>query len=392
MKLLFVSMSSRTIQDDVGNIYLNAHMNRKTIERYAGICDEFRMLLRDSNIRCSEEKAKDKYNLFPYDLSELEIGFNPYSPRTNFIKLNKYKELEQLMDRNIQWADRVIIAQATGIYANIAIKYCRKYQKQYLLLVGGFAFETDWNHGLDGKFFAWKHERDCKKNMAQAPCGLYVTQYSLQERYPCSGRTIGCSDVEVTDLNPSILEDRIEKTTSGKTTICLGTIAGIDDKLKGHRFVIKALSILKLKGHRFEYYLLGDGQGTELLRYAKECRVEDQIHLDGSKLHDEVYKWLDGIDIYIQPSFTEGLCRAVVESMSRACPVICTDVGGNRELCPKEYLVKAGDANGIADALERLIDLDERKKQARISFKKAHDYYSQTLDKKRLDFLLDFMK
>ena len=50
MKLLFVSMSARTIEDSSGNIYLNSHMNRKTIKRYADICDEFRMILRDSGM------------------------------------------------------------------------------------------------------------------------------------------------------------------------------------------------------------------------------------------------------------------------------------------------------------------------------------------------------
>ena len=180
--------------------------------------------------------------------------------------------------------------------------------------------------------------------------------------------------------------------TSGKTILSLGTAANIDDKLKGHRFVIKAISLLKLKGHRFEYHLLGSGCGEELLSYAKQCGVEDQVIIDGSKPHNEVYGWLDSIDIYIQPSFTEGLCRAVVEAMSRACPVVCTNVGGNSELCSNEYLVKPGDSEGIVKALEFLISDDERKKQAQISFEKAHDYYSETLDQKRQEFLLDFMK
>ena len=392
MKLLFVSMSARTIEDSSGNIYLNSHMNRKTIKRYADICDEFRMILRDSGIRCDEEEAKHKYDLFPYDLAQLDIGFNPYNPKTNLIKVKKYKELEHLIENDILWADRVILASAVGVYSEIAIKYCRKYHRQYMLMVGGFAYETDWNHGIDGKIVAWKHERTCKKNMADAPYGLYVTQRSLQERYPCTGKTIGCSDVEIIDLSPSFLEERLKKMTSGKGILSLGTAANIDDKRKGHRFVIKAISLLKLKGHRFEYHLLGNGRGEELLSYARQCGVENQVIIDGSKPHNEVYGWLDSIDIYIQPSFTEGLCRAVVEAMSRACPVVCTNVGGNSELCSNEYLVKPGDSEGIAKALESLISPDERKKQAQISFEKAHDYYSETLDQKRQEFLLDFMK
>ena len=110
MKLLFVSMSARTIEDSSGNIYLNSHMNRKTIKRYADICDEFRMILRDSGIRCDEEEAKHKYDLFPYDLAQLDIGFNPYNPKTNLIKVKKYKELEHLIENDILWADRVILA------------------------------------------------------------------------------------------------------------------------------------------------------------------------------------------------------------------------------------------------------------------------------------------
>lgn len=392
MKLLFVSMSTRTIEDYAGNIYLNSHMNRKTIKRYADICDELRMVLRDSGIRCSEEEAKSKYDVFPHNLAQLDIGFNPYNPRSNFIKVKKYKGLENLIKRNVLWADRVILASAVGIYSEIAIKYCQKYHKQYMLLVGGFAYETDWNHGVDGKMVAWKHENACKKNMIHAPYGLYVTQRCLQKRYPCYGKTIGCSDVEIMDLRPSILENRLKNMASEKTFLTLGTAANIDDKQKGHRFVIKAISLLKRKGYRFEYHLLGNGNGKELLLCAKECGVEDQVIIEGSKPHSEVYGWLDSIDIYIQPSFTEGLCRAAVEAMSRACPIICTNVGGNSELCSDEFLVKAGDSESIVNALERMIPIDVRKKQAQINFEKAHDYYSETLDRKRQEFLLEFMK
>ena len=77
-------------------------MNRKTIKRYADICDEFRMILRDSGIRCDEEEAKHKYDLFPYDLAQLDIGFNPYNPKTNLIKVKKYKETMSAVQGNAE--------------------------------------------------------------------------------------------------------------------------------------------------------------------------------------------------------------------------------------------------------------------------------------------------
>lgn len=384
-------MSARTIQDFDGNIYLNSHMNRKTIKRYTDISSEFRMILRDSGIRCDKADAIKKYDSFPFDIADLDICFNPYSPMINLIRISKYKEMERIFLKNIQWADRVIIASAAGIYSQVAIRYCRMYNKKYMLLVGGFAYESDWNHGLEGKLVAWKHEQQCKKNMAMALYGLYVTQYCLQERYPCNGRTLGCSDVEITELNSEVLDKKVKKIVNGTLTLSLGTVANIDDKRKGHKYVIKAISILKKRGYKFEYHLLGSGSGKTIMTCAKKYGVLNQVFIDGARPHNEVYSWLDDIDIYIQPSFTEGLCRAVVEAMSRACPVICTDAGGNRELCPEEFLVNVRDAEAIADALEKLIPSETRKKQAEISFKRAYDYFYETLDRRRTEFLIEFM-
>lgn len=61
--------------------------------------------------------------------------------------------------------------------------------------------------------------------------------------------------------------------------------------------------------------------------------------------HDKIFEWLDTIDIYIQPSYQEGLCRSVVEAMSRACPVICSDACGERELANEKFIFKRGDAS-----------------------------------------------
>lgn len=392
MKLLFISMSARVIIDYSGKVYLNSHMNRKTIKRYADICDEFCMILRDSNIRCSEEEAKKRYNLFPNDLAQLSVCYNPFVPKTNLINMKKYKQLNIVFNENIKWADKVIIASAVGFYSEIAIRCCKKFHRDYMLLVGGFAFETDWNHGLDGKLVALKHEYQCRKNISEALYVLYVTQETLQKRYPCPGKTIGCSDVEVTDLNPDILKRRLERIEEEKTTFVLGTIANVDDKQKGHRLVVKAISLLKQMGYRFQYRLLGGGYGDEILEFAKQCGVENQVFIDGVKPHNEVYSWLDDIDIYIQPSFAEGLCRAVVEAMSRACPVICTNAGGNVELCSKNFLTRVGSYDDIVEVLENMISVETRKKQAEISFERAHEYYYEKLDKKRRDFLLEFMR
>ena len=82
-----------------------------------------------------------------------------------------------------------------------------------------------------------------------------------------------------------------------------------------------------------------------------ELHLEDCVSILGAKPHSEVFSWLDSIDIYVQPSFMEGLCRSIVEAMSRACPVICTNVGGNYELVSSDCLFEKADYVKLADML-----------------------------------------
>ncbi len=212
MRLLFVSQAARVVRDEGGNAYLNVHMNRRTIERYASHCDSLVMFLRDSGIRMNSQEAKAQYNPFPYDLAELVVGYNQYHPLTNWLKIKRRIEMKHKLEDAIQSSDRVIVAAASGPYANIVVRHCKRLHKQYMLMNGGFIFETEWhNKNHLGKLMAPIDEYYCKKNLRDAPYALYVTEHALQERYPCQGRSIGCSDVEVPELDDSVLEGRIRR-------------------------------------------------------------------------------------------------------------------------------------------------------------------------------------
>ncbi len=49
--------------------------------------------------------------------------------------------------------------------------------------------------------------------------------------------------------------------------------------------------------------------------------LENQIKLLGPLSHDEIFEWLDSIDIYIQPSLLEGLPRALWRQWLVGCLV-----------------------------------------------------------------------
>lgn len=393
MKLLFITQSARVIQDYDGGLYLNSHMNRNTIKRYSDICSELHMIIRDSGIRCSKEEAQEKYDVFPVELAVPTVGANPYLSISEFTNLKKRKFFFTDLQREINWADKVIVASATGFYAQKAISMCKARGIDYLLLVGGFAFETNWSHSLKGKIVAPLNEYNCKKNLSEAPFALYVTKKELQKRYPCGGKTIGCSDVEIYNLSDEIVENRLKKIENfGKNRIIIGTAANLNVKSKGHKYVIKALAELKKQGiTNIEYQLIGGGSSDGLNAYTKKCNVVDQVVFLGACQHEQVYDWLDNIDIYIQPSFSEGLCRSVVEAMSRACPVVCSDSGGNVELCQEELLFSAGNVKEIVRVIRKILNKETMKEEALRSYKLAGGYSKEYLDSVRDKFLSNYM-
>lgn len=131
------------------------------------------------------------------------------------------------------------------------------------------------------------------------------------------------------------------------------------------------------------------GTGEYLMNVARQCNVEDQVRIVGSKKHDEVFEWLDSLDIYVQSSYQEGLCRAIIEAMSRALPVICSNTGGNFELIDKDYIFECGDYKTLAKLIEKIRpNLSE---QARKNFEHSKDYEKNMLDERRQKFFKEFV-
>lgn len=131
--------------------------------------------------------------------------------------------------------------------------------------------------------------------------------------------------------------------------------------------------------------------GNALKKLIKKYGLDKEVKIIGALPHDEVFKWLENIDIYIQPSYMEGLCRAIVEAMSKACPVICTDAGGNFELIEEKNIYKQRDIFGLINILEN-INNEELKKNAVFNYNKSKKYTANLLNEKRNIFYSKFIK
>lgn len=388
MRLLFCYLDEKVYTDHNGNMFSSGNFTKDVWNRYLSLADELSVVM-TQNTQKIDMINKEK-SLHKIDTSKFSIHLVPHNKDSisHYLSIKIRKKRMRIIEKQIQSSDAVIIRAPNTNLVNL----CKKYHKPYAVEVVGCTWDGLWNHSLKGKIVALPYFIDSKISIINAPYVLYVTNAFLQKRYPTKGKSIGCSDVLLKMQDNSVLGIRLEKIKNNNGRIILGTAAALNVKYKGQRFVIQAMAKLKKQGiTNFEYQVIGGGDASLLIKAAEKYGVSDQFKVIGQLNHDKVFEWLESIDIYIQPSVTEGLPRAVIEAMSFALPCMGTDVGGIPELIDRSMLFGRKNIKEIADLLKS-IDKEKMLALAEQNFNKSKEYDKDALDKKRHDFYMDFIE
>ena len=378
MKLLFIH-DGPIYFDENGNYYRNAYSSLK--EYYSSLGDEITFLMRTTSVVGGVKECFVPRDIFVISIPEFK---KPQFYLRRIVKVN------HIIEDAVKKADIVILR--TGSVANIAVKYVRKYCKPYIYECVGCTWDALWNYSILGKVLAPFSFLRTKRIIKKSPYVYYVTNGFLQKRYPTNGKSIGCSDVLLKMHDNSVFEKRLEKIKKNRGKIVLGTAAALNVKYKGQRFIIQALAELKKQGiTNFEYQVIGGGDSSSLVKIAEKYGVSDQFKVIGRLNHDKVFDWLESIDVYVQPSLTEGLPRAMIEAMSCGLPCMGTNIGGIPELIDKSMLFSKKNVKQIAELLkninkEKMIILAEQ------NFTKSKEFDKNVLEKKRRIFYTEFIK
>lgn len=176
--------------------------------------------------------------------------------------------------------------------------------------------------------------------------------------YPAGRVEVVPNGIDVTEATPR----RPEGVPAGAQVLLLvGRLAAV----KGQRELIGALpslpeAVAVLVGLELE----GDATFVSGLKQeAARLGVADRVLLTGYRA--DVPELLAGADIFVLPSYAEGLPVTILEAMAQARPVVATSVGGTPELVvdgETGVLVPPGDVDALSRALAHLLaDPDRRR-------------------------------
>lgn len=288
----------------------------------------------------------------------------------------------------------VVIARMPTQLGLVASRLALELGKPVAMDIGGCVLDDMLAHGsLTARLFGPFAYYQMKKTVSQVKWVSYVTKSYLQSRYPCAvgAHSISCSNVDLPESEASTLLRRLSAIENIGSPIVFGTIGSLHGKFKGIQDAIVALAQVAHKLPPFQYRVLGGGDATPLIQLATRYGLDGRIFFDGAlPAGESVLRWLDNVDIYMQPSLREGLPRALIEAMSRGCPSLASNVAGIPELLNSEVLHAPGDVRRLSELITCSVDKDFMRRSADENWRKSHEYSRDRLSVVRDQFWGDF--
>ncbi len=156
------------------------------------------------------------------------------------------------------------------------------------------------------------------------------------------------------------------------------------NKNKNHRVVIEALGKL---GRKDIYYLIC-GKGPLIDKYkklSKQLNIDEQVIFLGYR--EDVEAFYKAADVFMFPSFREGLPVSIMEAMASGLPIIATTIRGTSDIVKEKMngiLLEPNNVEGFGRAIISMSDANVRKKYSIHNRKKSLEFdLSKILDEYR---------
>ncbi len=244
-------------------------------------------------------------------------------------------------------------------------------------------------HGdLSRGLFRHLYTRRLLRQTAGACAVAYVTAETLQQAYPpprgvfsthFSNAVLPGSAYVPSPREPRMLSRPFR-------IVMVGSMANL---IKRPDVLMESVGICLRSGVDVRAAIIGDGRYRP--RMEARCQslgLRDYIAFTGQlPSAADVRNRLDQADLFVLPSETEGLPRAMLEAMARALPCIGTAVGGIPELLPPGDLVPPGDPRALAGKImDVCADTGRLAAMSRRSLESAREYRDVCVSRRRADY------
>lgn len=130
-------------------------------------------------------------------------------------------------------------------------------------------------------------------------------------------------------------------------------IIGRLEPVKNHRMFLKALNFLKNQNQDVQGIIVGTGELEDQLKeQVAEQGMSKYVHFLGHQSNINLV--LNGIDVFVLTSFSEGCSNVILEAMQCGKAIITTNVGGNPDLIENNrngFLIESNNYKELAQKL-----------------------------------------
>jgi len=174
--------------------------------------------------------------------------------------------------------------------------------------------------------------------------------------------------VEVRDISPeqrAFARHRLCESFQIPQDAFIVATAGRLSPEKGHSVFLHSVPEMLLQHPSSHFIIFGDGALKNVLeKLSADLGISSQVRFAG--FMPNFRDLLPGIDILVNPSFSEEVPNVVLEGMAAEIPMVATDVGAVREIAGSEKsieIVASGQPSAIASAVIGLLKTSSRAAQ-----------------------------
>ena len=162
-------------------------------------------------------------------------------------------------------------------------------------------------------------------------------------------------------VDPEVFRPVSRPSRETVSILCVGRLV----PEKGQAILLQATSLLVQNGRNVHVQFAGNGPSRQMLEeLARTLDITSAVTFHGSVNQTRLRELLESTDIFVLPSFAEGIPVALMEAMSMEIPCVSTFVAGIPELIHSGQdglLVPPSDAQLLFEALDELVQDSDRR-------------------------------